>query len=116
MKRWAVVTTSFEGFHRYPNAPDQVSFLRHRHRHVFHVTVWVEQFHTDRDIEYLTLKSWLNETLSRTHWPESASCEFMAETLGREIVMWNESYDASNKRDVKVQVMEDGENGALVEM
>jgi len=42
---WAKITTQFEGIHKYPNAPDEMAFLRFDHRHIFHVTVWIEQFH-----------------------------------------------------------------------
>ena len=37
-KIFVVVKTEFEGFHSWEDAPDEVSFLRNLHRHIFHVT------------------------------------------------------------------------------
>ena len=30
-----IVRTQFEGFHKYVHAPDEVSYLRQLHRHIF---------------------------------------------------------------------------------
>lgn len=108
--RWAKVTTQFEGLHRYPDAEDSVAYLRNLHRHIFHVTVWVEQFHNERDVEYLTLLHWLRRRYNGFAWTETASCETIANILGQYVM--REYPD----RKVKVEVTEDGENGALVEM
>ncbi len=35
------VTFQREGIHQYPDAPEEVAFLRHPHRHVFHLKVWI---------------------------------------------------------------------------
>ena len=50
------ITTSMEGFHAYPDAPDEVAFLRNRHRHLFHFRVYIEVFHDDREIEFFMFK------------------------------------------------------------
>jgi len=107
----AKITTQFEGYHCWPNAPEKVAFLRNRHRHMFHVTAWIEQEHDDRDIEYIMTK-WDLENLikqMKTSLPSYvegyASCEMMAEYI----------YDNITKdHKVEVEVTEDGENGALV--
>lgn len=110
--RWAKVTTQFEGFHRYENAPIPVAFLSNIHRHMFHVTVWIEQFHNERDVEYILFKrlviKWI-ENHQENH-TLLGSCETVAEGLG---VVVLENYPG---RRVMVEVTEDGENGALLEM
>ena len=57
----AILTTIFttfqkEGIHFYPNAPEEVSFLRHPHRHMFHFRVEMEVFHDNRDVEFIMWK------------------------------------------------------------
>jgi hypothetical protein len=49
----ALVT--FEGVHRWPEAPDYASFLRNPHRHVFYVRAYKDARHDDRDVEFLVL-------------------------------------------------------------
>ena len=53
------VTFSKTGMHRYPEAPEDVSYLRHPHRHkfLFKATVTVE--HDDREIEFHQMQAWL---------------------------------------------------------
>lgn len=109
MIRWAKVTCRFEGMHRYPDAPAEVSFLKHLHRHIFHITVFVEQFHNERDVEYIMLKRWLETFVDVAPWPEEMSCEAIAERVGTEVCAKHPG------RRVMVEVNEDGENGALVE-
>ena len=36
------VTFQKEGIHKYPDAPDEVDFLRYPHRHMFHFKVQIE--------------------------------------------------------------------------
>ena len=91
--------TSFEGFHSWPAAPGQVSYLRARHRHVFHVRVDVPVMHGDRDVEFITLKHRVDEWI-RTEAGASRSCEQWAEAIGK-------AFNA-----VAVEVSEDNENGA----
>jgi len=50
------ITTSFEGVHCYPSAPEGVVFLRVPHRHIFGVRVEVEVYHDDRELEFILLK------------------------------------------------------------
>lgn len=107
----AKIKTQFEGFHCWPQAPEQVKFLRDRHRHLFHVTVWLEQEHNDRDIEYIMTKWDLDNLIKKmktdleAYVNGNASCEMMAEYIYDNITLG---------RNVEVEVTEDGENGALV--
>jgi len=97
-----------EGIHKYPDAPDEVAFLRYPHRHMFHFTVTVEVFHDDRDIEFILLKREL-ESLYDTGVLELdyLSCEMIADDLYEYIE------NAYPGRRTKIEVFEDGENGAV---
>lgn len=107
--RWAKVTFQFEGLHMYKDAPEEVSFLRTPHRHLFHATVWVQQHHNERDIEYLQFKFYL-QRLFQNGWNfVESSCEEMAEQIGMAVIR------RYPDRLIKVEVLEDGENGALLE-
>lgn len=110
MKRFAKITTRFEALHRYPTAPEDVAFLRNTHRHIFHVVVWIEQFHDNREVEYIRFKRWLEGELPRDGADlGSMSCEHIASQI---LDVITTKYEG---RQVSVEVSEDGENGALVE-
>ena len=111
------VTFSKEGVHLYPAAIDDpalatgkwddVSFLGYAHRHIFHFRVEISVTHNDRDIEFIQFKRWLESlysdgTLELNH----RSCEMIAEELA-EIIL-----NKYPKRELKISVAEDNENGA----
>lgn len=99
--------TSFEGFHRWPDAPDEVAFLRDRHRHIFHVEAWKPVTHESRDIEFILLKREVDHIIkskllggSVSFWSCESWAMFLADALGLS----------------KCIVSEDGENGACCEV
>ncbi len=103
---WAEVR--LPGFHHWPAAPDHRSYLRARHRHLFHIRVSVEVVHDDRDTEFHDLADEI-----RGWWGAgdrecgSASCETLGWTLADYLL-------AQGLRVTKVAVSEDGEAGAVV--
>lgn len=101
------ITTSFPAFHRWPAAPDECAFLRDKHRHVFHVRMEWQVNHNDRDIEFITMKQKVDKHIQKL-WAEqdllSTSCEMIAEHLFKEFGC------------IRVEVSEDGENGAVYEL
>jgi hypothetical protein len=105
MKTCVWITTTFEGFHQWPNAPDCVAFLRDVHRHIFHVKLGKEVVGDDREIEFIQLKWDVDKYLEKHYSGQefSDSCEQIASELLIE-------FDASF-----VEVDEDGENGVRVE-
>jgi len=109
IKTYAIITLQKEGFHQYINAPLDVAFLRSLHRHLFHITVKIDQFHDNRDIEYIKFKRYLEATINFDRFDHSWSCEMIAKTI---LDMINHQYP---NRYISVKVMEDGENGAEVE-
>lgn len=109
------VTTQVAGLHRYPKAPEEVSFLRSDHRHVFNITVEMDVYHDDRDIEYFMFKQTLDNIFRDTRYNcgiyiefEEDSCEVIAKKLLRILV---NLYDY---RNFSVKVQEDTENYAIV--
>ena len=118
-KRWIWVTFQKEGIHKYPAALDDpalatgdeydVSFLGYPHRHMFHFKVHIEVTHNDRDIEFIQFQRWLqNLYADGTLQLDYKSCEMMSDDLFDKIA---EKYP---DRDVKIEVSEDGENGAMI--
>jgi hypothetical protein len=109
MTRYVVVRLQFQGIHSWPDAPDGVSFLRSPHRHVFHVEGRKVVDHSNRDVEFITLKNDVERWLaSRFQWPHGIadmghlSCEMVAEELVNEFGL------------AECIVFEDGENGGGV--
>ena len=97
------VTFRKEGIHKYPDAPEGVTFLKFPHRHIFHFKVKLEVFHDDREVEFILFKRELealydDETLQLNNM----SCEMIAKEL-------------LNKYKLeRCSVFEDNENGAVV--
>ena len=114
-KRSIWVTFQKEGIHCYPAALieptlQDVSFLGHPHRHIFHFRVQIQVLHNDRDIEFIQFKRWLeslyNESLLSV---DSQSCEMIADDLYTQVAV------RYPDRDVTIEVSEDGENGCNIE-
>jgi hypothetical protein len=100
------VKTSFEGYHRYLDAPDEVFYLRTFHRHIFHVTVIIDVFHNDRDIEFHLFKKFVNGIIKDNDF-DCKSCEMIIDDLAEAIAL---KYP---NRGMTISVSEDGENGAI---
>lgn len=104
------ITTSFEGIHAYKDAPEEVSFLRNPHRHMFGVRVSMDVYHDNREIEFILLKRNIDRWLSFMGKDlNNISCE----QLGKNIIYNLISCYGSN-RNYEVIVDEDGENGAII--
>lgn len=116
-RRMIFVTFTKEGIHKYPAAASDpalatgdeydVSFLATPHRHIFHFNVSIEVEHSDRAIEFIQFKRWLeNLYKGNTLALDYKSCEMIAEDL----------YDAIATRypdrTIHIEVSEDNENGA----
>lgn len=115
------VTFQREGIHRYPEALDSpalatndwddVSFLGHPHRHMFHFRVDVSVNHHNRHIEFIQFKRWLERQYSEEGVLalDYKSCEMMADELLQLI-----SIKYPQLSMIRVEVSEDGENGAWI--
>lgn len=119
-KRKIWVTFQKEGIHCYPaaatdpklNTNDEynVSFLANPHRHIFHFRVSIDVYHSDRDIEFIQFKRYLESLyVQGTISLDYKSCEMIADDLYLQIA---QKYP---NRDVSIEVSEDNENGCLIE-
>jgi hypothetical protein len=119
-KRWIWVTFQKEGIHKYPAALEDpalatgdeydVSFLGYPHRHKFHFRVAISVVHNDRDIEFIQFQRWLENLYKDDILQlDYKSCEMMSDDLFEQIA------DSYPGRDIKIEISEDGENGALIE-
>ena len=103
-----VSTVRVEGFHAWPGAIEGVEFLASRHRHVFHVRVEVPVSHGDREVEIILLgrrvAGAIREKFGCPAEFGSMSCEAIAAFV----------LDAVGAS--RVEVLEDGENGAACEV
>lgn len=107
----------YEGVHHYPEAPDEVAYIRQPHRHVFHVRVEVEVFNDDREVEFIILKHQVNKYIQK-HLDEDGvwqmgrmSCEQVAKGIVQHLYT---VVPRAKSRSWSVTVDEDGENGATV--
>ena len=109
------VTFSQEGIHKYPEAginPElqDVSFLQFPHRHIFKFKVEISVTSDNREIEFIQFKRWLLQLYSTCSLElNNKSCEMMCNDLLETIL---KVYPG---RSIKIEISEDGENGAIVE-
>ena len=109
LTRLVWVTFQRVGFHRYLNAPEDVSYLASRHRHVFKFKVSISVTHNERELEYHQLLNWMNSLYETAELDASdKSCESLAEELITCIIA---KYP---DRVVTVDVSEDGECGSTL--
>jgi hypothetical protein len=119
-------TFRIPGFHNWPDAPEGMSFLRKEHRHEFHFKITVEVEHDNREIEFLKMKlDCIN--FVRSLWEvdiadnlvfDHMSCEMIAEQLLMKLIQIKKYSMQDNindtRRQIIVEVSEDGENGGII--
>lgn len=108
-KMWIKVRWEFQAIHHYPNAPDEVSFLRNHHRHIFKCSAKIEVFHDDRELEFFIVQKKLSDNINGINH-SAMSCEQIAHSI---ICFLNS--EVVYQRRIEVEVSEDGENSAVVE-
>lgn len=113
MRKKIWITTQFIGFHRWENAPPEVAFLSAPHRHIFKVKCEFSVSHSDRQLEFFLVQQAVNGIIYRDIIPglvknPGQSCEMLAELL---MTALRQTYAC-----LSVEVSEDGENGAVVEL
>lgn len=105
--RYAVFgTLSFEAIHCWPEAPENVKFLRNPHRHIFKLEFRAGVSHDNRDIEFITLKREVEQFCGERFDGRdigSMSCEMIATDILDHFPQIG-----------GITVSEDGENGANV--
>lgn len=109
-----IVNLQIEGVHNWPDCNiAEVDFLKHPHRHIFHICCKKRVSHDDRDIEIIKLKRQIEHFLKIQYGKVSShlseSCNFgsmSCESIANEL-QWR--FDL-----VYCSVLEDGENGAEI--
>lgn len=102
------VQSQFIAFHRWEQAPQEVGFLASWHRHIFKVRVDLQVLHNDRGLEFFLVQKDLNASLDL--WREKKvykSCEMFCEDIF-------EALSPKYPSLFRVEVSEDGENGAVI--
>lgn len=104
------VTHSFIGYHRWKDAPDEVSFLRDMHRHRFHIRLSISVNTNDRELEFFIIQRQLKKFCDRIYEGKKdiGSCEMIGENILGHFL------DFYPERLIEVDVSEDWENGAQV--
>lgn len=108
MTNYIWITTQKEGVHQYRDAPSEVSFLKDKHRHIFHFKIYIEIFTNDRDIEFIMFKRYVDSYIQK--WPLNLfnhSCESIADDVEEHI---RKKY---KNRKIMIEISEDGENGII---
>ncbi len=105
------VTTHFIGFHQWPEAPQEVSYLQNLHRHRFNVKVCCHVTHDDRDIEFHLLKKAVEASVNDASIQLGLNPHMSCENLGQKIGMF---LNTRGYIPCCVSVDEDGECGADV--
>ena len=112
------ITTSYIGWHKYPDAPDDVSYLRYPHRHKFNVRAEFNVPDTsDRYLEFHMVEKTVKDSIGIVFVSHGmlddngnpidvGSCEHQAKLFGEEI---HRIYPELTS----VSVDEDGECGAI---
>lgn len=103
-------TLQVEGVHHWPTCDlKEVEYLKHPHRHMFHIKAFKKVSHEDRDCEFICLKHQVEVLLMKFYNPElrlhdfgAQSCEMIASSLWSALGLES------------CEVSEDGENGAVV--
>lgn len=108
-----LVLTEFDivGFHHYPDAPNSVDFLKHKHRHIFTIKMGYNVKDLDRELEIFIMQDYVKDYLYETYGNpclfENMSCEMIAKEI----------LEFSLPDGVKfVEVLEDNKGGARVEV
>lgn len=103
-----------EGFHQWSSAPDAKEYIRHRHRHLFHIRVELSApADNERSVEFHDLLH-RSQTIFRDIAVRTAnydygdwSCEKIAEVMSQRLCNVYHTM-------ICVSVSEDGECGAIV--
>jgi hypothetical protein len=122
-KTFIYTTLQKEGYHSFPEAATletfatgkddlyDVSHLAHKHMHYFTIKISVQVSHSNRDIEFIQLRRWLDQYFGIGPVDfGNRSCEMIAEDISLELA---ESYPNS---ELRIEVAEDNINGAFIEI
>lgn len=74
-----------DGFHFYPEAPQEVAFLRNNHRHQFHIRTTFQVEDSNREIEIFMMQDKIRNFLEGKYGSpcnfQNMSCEMIAQDI-----------------------------------
>ena len=110
-KLFITVKNQFDDIHCYPNAPEEVNYLKNLHRHTFMLESKIEVFHEDRELEFYMVKDFIDSIIPELKQLVSAkSCENIAVFILNSL---KNKYGSN--RYYEISCSEDGWNKATVE-
>lgn len=112
MSAIVIATVRVIGFHCWTQAPKEAAHLKERHRHEFVIRAHAGTEHDDRAIEFHELQQRVMGVVASTWSRSKYGYEFgfmSCEHIGRKLL------EALPQAVLRVEVWEDGENGALVQ-
>jgi len=108
MKKYIITKNHIEGFHRYPEAKNDIEFLSSPHRHIFFIDCCFQIQHNNREIEIFQQQKIIENTLYKKFGApcqfDTMSCEDICEFLMN-------SFDNLSQ----VIVKEDNQGGACIQ-
>lgn len=105
-----IVRTDAEFIHRYMGAPEGVEFLKEWHRHRIKITVEMEVFHDDRELEFILVRRLIDSNIINgtigLYYVEK-SCELVAREIAELLIA------TYGDRRMRIEISEDGENSGV---
>lgn len=108
MKMYVVTVNEIEGFHNYPDAPVQVAFLKHPHRHIFYIECKLNVSHDNREIEIFIQQDKIKEHLFKKYGKPCMFKQMSCEMIAIDIINAFPEIE-------ECKVTEDGKGGAIVQ-
>ena len=105
MVNYIWITTQKEMFHRYPNAPKEVDFLKQRHKHMMKFKVSIEIYENDREIEFFIFKKQIETILEEYNDIGNWSLEQLSDEIR------NKLRKPYINRMLQIEISVDGVNG-----
>lgn len=106
IQQYVICAIQVEGFHCWEGAPADLSFLKARHRHVFHIRIVFSVSHSNREIEIIAQQSKIMDWLRNKYGTPCEFCGMSCEDIAGELL--------SHYNAVSCEVLEDGYGGAKV--
>lgn len=111
MKKTVIVQFEIDGFHSYPDAPEEVSFLSDKHRHTFIIKCGYAVIHTDREQEIFICRDYLRSYINSKYGNPSNFKNMSCEMIAFDILKYSISYNM-----IYCEVWEEKTGGARVEI
>lgn len=88
MRSHVGIVLTVQGYHQYPDAPEQVAFLRDEHRHLFKIECVFNVVDLNRELEFFIMRQKIEDHLDITYPKRlngykfgAMSCEMIAHEL-----------------------------------